>query len=217
MYALVVRRRFVLLTVAAVFIALLLLFAWMYCEAFKKALAELNWSAPASESVTEVAAPAAPQVPLGFTTNAAAAQVNIKPGDDKEAGSDIPAAAVGSQAKVDSKQFFAQYRLERDRARSQQVDLLREMVNTPATDTESRAEAQKRLLELTQQMEREMELENLMVAKGYPEAAAFIQPEAVTVVLFSSPLKAEQKKEIASLASRLAGCTEEQVSIICRK
>lgn len=195
-------------------VLLLILFATIYGDAFRKALAELSRSGPGREMVTEVSAPVSSQEPEARE----AQSVRAKDTDDDKAstGAMIPATAVGSQAKLDSKQFFAQFRMERDRVRSQQVDLLREMVNTTTTAAESRAEAQKRLLELTQQMESEMKLENLMVAQGYTEAAAFIQSEGVTVVLFSSPLSLQQKKAISGLASRLIGCTDEQVSIICR-
>ena len=212
--ALIMKRRTVVCAIMAVMLLLVAVFAWIYLGALRQAVAEFKLEAKGPGETTAVANvnPGAGAAATA-TRSAGAAAAGVENSLDQRS----LAAAVSAQAKQDSKQFFAQFRLERDRVRSQQVDLLREMVNNPATTAESRDEAQKRLLELTRQMEREMELENLMVAKGYPEAAAFIQPDGVTVVLYGAPLSPEQRQAVGGLASRLLGLSEDQVSIICRK
>lgn len=211
---LIMKRRTVVCVIGAVMLFLMAAFAWIYLGALRRAVAEFKQEAklPVEAAATVNANPGATAA-----AETRSAGVSSVAGGENSLNQRSLAAAVSAQAKQDSKQFFAQFRMERDRVRSQQVDLLREMVNNPVTAAESRTEAQKRLLELTSQMEREMELENLMVAKGYPEAAAFIQPEGVTVVLYSTPLSQEQRKSIGELASRLLGLNEDQVSIICRK
>ncbi|NPV90393.1 MAG: SpoIIIAH-like family protein [Firmicutes bacterium] len=216
MHTLVLNRRTIINAVLITSVALLLLFAWIYGGAVHRALVEMENASPPPESQAAVSAPPTNQTE-GGTEKKTASTAPGRTAADSASKTGIPTTAVSSQAKQDSQQFFAQFRLERDRVRSQQIDLLREMVNSPSTSAETRGEAQKRMLELTRQMEQEMELENLMVAKGYPEAAAFIQTESVTVVLFSSPLGTEQKKSVSGLASSLLGFNEEQVSIICRK
>lgn len=113
--------------------------------------------------------------------------------------------------------FFVEYRLERDRRRSQQIDMLKQIIDNPNAPTDSKQEAQKRLVELTKQMDLELQLEKLIVAKGYKEAAVFIQPQAVNVVVMAEKLTEEDANKIGDLVSRSTGRPREQISIIPQK
>jgi len=128
----------------------------------------------------------------------------------------IPAAAVGVRAKGSASEFFAEFRMERDRVRGQQVELYREIVNNSGSTDSIRIEAQQRLFTLTQDMEKEMKSENLLVARGYSEAVVFLQPQGVTAVVFCPKFSEEQQRSVVSLVSRILGCQEEKVSVIAR-
>ncbi|MCG0277612.1 MAG: SpoIIIAH-like family protein [Thermanaeromonas sp.] len=113
--------------------------------------------------------------------------------------------------------FFVEYRLERDRRRSQQIDMLKQIIDNPNAPGDSKQEAQKRLVDLTKQMDLELQLEKLIVAKGYKEAAVFIQPQAVNVVVMAEKLTEEDANKIGDLVSRSTGRPREQISIIPQK
>ncbi|CEP66057.1 Stage III sporulation protein AH-like [Moorella glycerini] len=113
--------------------------------------------------------------------------------------------------------FFIEYRLERDRQRSQQIALLKQIIDNPNSGGEGKQEAQKRLVELTQQMDLEMQLEKLIVAKGYKDAAVFIQPNAVNVIVMADKFGDEDANKIGDLVSRSTGRPREQVSMIHKK
>ncbi|MBE3581350.1 MAG: SpoIIIAH-like family protein [Thermoanaerobacteraceae bacterium] len=113
--------------------------------------------------------------------------------------------------------FFVEYRLERDRRRSQQIELLKQIVDNPNATGEGKQEAQKRLVDLTQQMDLELQLEKLIVAKGYQEAAVFIQPNAVNVIVMADQFTAEDAYKIGDLVSRSTGRPREQITIIPRQ
>ncbi|HBT47173.1 MAG TPA: hypothetical protein DEA73_04710 [Peptococcaceae bacterium] len=113
--------------------------------------------------------------------------------------------------------FFVEYRLERDRRRSQQIELLKQIVDNPNATGEGKQEAQKRLVDLTQQMDLELQLEKLIVAKGYREAAVFIQPNAVNVIVMADQFTEEDAYKIGDLVSRSTGRPREQVTIIPRR
>ncbi|MGI9951533.1 SpoIIIAH-like family protein [Moorellaceae bacterium AZ2] len=110
--------------------------------------------------------------------------------------------------------FFVEYRLERDRRRSQQIELLKQIIDNPNATGEGKQEAQKRLVDLTQQMDLELQLEKLIVAKGYKEAAVFIQPNAVNVIVMADQFAEEDANKIGDLVSRSTGRPREQISII---
>lgn len=97
-----------------------------------------------------------------------------------------------TQARNEAEEdFFIEYRLERDRARSEQINILREIVNNPNSDEASKKEAQRKILEITDKMEKEMEIESLIRARGYREALAYIHEEAVDVIIHTNGLERE--------------------------
>lgn len=115
------------------------------------------------------------------------------------------------------KDFFVEYRLERDRVRSQQVELLKDIVQNPSSVAETRQEAQAVLLEITRRMEKELQLEHLITAKGYQDAVLFIQPNAVTVIVKNDQLNQEDVTRIADIVSRSTGHDIKDIVVIPKK
>lgn len=218
MRTLVLKRRQVIFVAVLLVCLLVLWFAWQYCTAVRETIKEIKGLRASSSQVmagkvNEISAMAA----VSGAPNLSGNTDNPNTGNTNTgSNAAISLGSMGSKARSDRGEFFAYFRMERDRVRSQQLELLREMAADPSTAAETRSEAQNRILELTQQMEKELELENLMVARGFSEAAAFIRSDAATVVLFSPPLGQEQRLQITSLVARMTGCPEEKVNVICR-
>jgi len=123
--------------------------------------------------------------------------------------------AQGSNLKQKrGSEFFVEYRLERDRVRSQEIQMLREVINNPNSSPEVKNEAQQRLIRLTEYMEQEVQLEALLQAKGYAEAAVLIQPSTVNVIVRAAQLKPEDLTRIGELVARTTGRRREEVVII---
>lgn len=127
---------------------------------------------------------------------------------------DAALAGIIAQNDKNGSEFFSEYRLQRDRIRSQQIDLLREIVNNPNSVAETRKEAQEKLIVITQNLEREMELENLIVAKGFPDAIVLIQPEAVTIIVQGQTLTQEQLAKITDVTVRTLKIEPENIVIV---
>lgn len=136
--------------------------------------------------------PTVTPLPADILSSPAGQSLNVKTGDD----------------------FFVEYRLERDRVRSRQISLLREIVDNPNSLAENRSEAQRQLLDITRRLEQELELENLILAKGYKEGVVFLQPMAGTIVLRKLELKQSDIVKIADLVSRITGLDLERITII---
>lgn len=114
-------------------------------------------------------------------------------------------------------EFFVQYRLERDRSRSQQIDLFREIVNNQNSPEETRKEAQRRLLFITQAMDIEMKLENLIKAENFKDAVVFVQEKNVTVIVETPVLTPLDKDRLIGVAVRATGFSRDNVAIIAKK
>ncbi|PKM45022.1 MAG: hypothetical protein CVV03_06885 [Firmicutes bacterium HGW-Firmicutes-8] len=124
--------------------------------------------------------------------------------------------AGGSTEKREARQneFFVEYRLERDRTRSQQIDLLREIVNNGNSAQETRGEANRRLLAISQAIEIEMKLENLIKAENFKDAVVFVQDKSVTIIVQTPVLTAVDKNKLTEIAVRATGLNGESVTVI---
>lgn len=117
----------------------------------------------------------------------------------------------------DSKEFFIEYRLERERTRGQQVEWLREITNDPNADAETRKKAQEQLYNLSQNVGREMETENLIRAKGFDDAVVLLQHEnTATVVVPVKEITTDDAAKIAELVARNTGVPPSNIIIISK-
>ncbi len=110
--------------------------------------------------------------------------------------------------------FFVEYRLDRDRTRSQQVDWLREIVNNQNSLEESKKEAQQRLLSITKTIETEMKLESLLKAENFKDAVAVTDENSVTIIVQVPILTTIDKNKIVEIASRITGFDEKHIKVI---
>ncbi len=123
----------------------------------------------------------------------------------------------GDNSKNKGKDFFVEYRIERDQARSEQINLLREMINNPNSDKKLKTKAQERLLTLTNNIEKEMEIESLIRARGYNDGIAFIHDNSIELIISTEAL---QKEDVAKLGDIIKNSTEinlEDITIIEKK
>lgn len=137
------------------------------------------------------------------------------PGDDTVATDPTLRGGKGTKSAKQN-EFFVQYRLERDRTRSQQIDLFREIVNNQNSPEETRKEAQRRLLAITQVIDTEMKLENLIRAENFKDAVVFMQDKSVTVIVETPVLTPPDKDRLTSITVRATGFSQENVVIIAK-
>lgn len=115
------------------------------------------------------------------------------------------------------KDFFIEYRLERDKARSEQINIFRELINNPNSDKATKKEAQEKMLALTDKMEKEMEIESLIRARGYKDALAYIHDEAVDVIIQTNGLEKDDVAKVGDIIIKVTGFSTEDVTIIEKK
>ncbi|MTV49338.1 hypothetical protein GJ688_10145 [Heliobacillus mobilis] len=122
----------------------------------------------------------------------------------------------GGQAKWGNN-FFADYRMERERTRGQQIELLREIVNNAQSSGETRKEAQKKLIDMTTLMNKEMEAEKLIVAKGYKDAVVIVQPDSVSVVVAAKELTTEDRTGLTEAVAKTIGIKSNNIVVMTKE
>ena len=108
--------------------------------------------------------------------------------------------------------FFTEYRLERDKIRSERSDLLREIIQN-ASSQDAKQQAQENIIKMTLEKQREMEMENLIKAKGFADALVFIRENSVSAVVKTSELTREEVIQVAEVISRISGVKPGDITI----
>lgn len=117
----------------------------------------------------------------------------------------------------DAEEYFVNFRIEREKIRSQQMEMLQDMVVNPHSDQESRKKAQDKLFDLTENWDQELKLENLIRAKNFADAVVFIQPDSVVVVIKSNALDVDGTTVIADLVANVTGHSYDQIVVAAKK
>ncbi|MDL2280862.1 SpoIIIAH-like family protein [Selenomonadales bacterium OttesenSCG-928-I06] len=117
-----------------------------------------------------------------------------------------------SMAGLSSVDFFTEYRLERDRIRSERTDILRDVLKNAKTD-ETRAQAQDAILQMTLEKKIESETESLIKSKGFNDALVFFKENSANAIIKASSLSKEEVIQVAEVISSISGINPENITI----
>ncbi|MCL2376039.1 MAG: SpoIIIAH-like family protein [Defluviitaleaceae bacterium] len=109
--------------------------------------------------------------------------------------------------------FFIQAKLNREQARSSQMESLTEMINNTNIAQEQRAVTAEQLLEIQTRIERETAAEALIEAKGFTEVYVRIGDNSVDVVVDTPQLTDQEIAQIEDVIRRKTGFTLDQIFI----
>lgn len=111
-----------------------------------------------------------------------------------------------------SPDFFIEYRLERDKIRSERSDLLRENIKNAKTD-DSRNQAQTTILKMIAEKQKETEMESLIKSRGFADALVFVRENSVSAIIKTTSLSREEVVQVADVISKVSGMKSEDISI----
>jgi len=112
------------------------------------------------------------------------------------------------------REFFNEYRIERERTQSEQIEILNDIIHNPNSSTQIRTDAQQKLMGLTENLSRETKIESALIAKGFAEAIAVMQAPSVMVIVPSEGFRQDEIARIADIVSKIAECQWEDVIIV---
>ena len=136
-----------------------------------------------------------------------------KPGTAQEEKGATPSdpSQVSTESTSD---FFAEHRLEREKQRSMQVELLREIINNANTSADIRQRAQQDWLSLIALMEQELTVEKLVMSKGFDDAILVYNNGIANVVVKSPSLTPSDALQVSELVSSSLGVEMNRVRVI---
>ncbi len=123
-------------------------------------------------------------------------------------------AAEEAQSAAQTGDFFKDFRVQRETARADEIALLDSIVQRENAPEDSVKKADERRIELTRFTEQERAIEKLLVAKGFEDAAAFVQEGTATIVVKKEKLIDEEIARILEMAMRQTGQEASNIKII---
>lgn len=128
-----------------------------------------------------------------------------------------PGPGTGGQEPIAGQaDFFIDFRLDRERARSEQLDTLRELINNKQVPEESRKVAADQWLAVTKQIGKELELEGLVKAKGFADCIVFLQDSQCTAVVKADKLSRADVAQVGDIIIRGTGLAPKDINILSR-
>lgn len=110
-----------------------------------------------------------------------------------------PAVQASSSAAAT---FFSEYRMEREKNRSKEVEMWQEVVNSQNTEKNFKNQAQQEIVKIVALTEKEMIIEQLVMSLGFSDALAFLTDDSATVLVEAKDLTPAQVAKIQDIVIR---------------
>lgn len=110
--------------------------------------------------------------------------------------------------------FFSAYRSEREATRESEFLYLDAIISSETSSEAAKTAAEEQKLGLVERMEKEMQLESLVKAKGFEDAIVTMSDSGVNVVVGTAELTAEQAAQIYDIVRSETDFTAGDVKII---
>lgn len=137
-------------------------------------------------------------------------------GGTESVGNSGSATEAGTAVFVNSSNdssYFLQAKLSREQARSNQRELLTDIINNANVEKEKKSESAEALLTIQGRIEKETAAEALIESKGFSEVYVRIDDDTVDVVVNKSVLSDAEIAQIEDIVKRKTGYSVEQIHI----
>lgn len=114
----------------------------------------------------------------------------------------------------DPNDYFVQARLNRETARTQALDIIKDMMNDVKATDEVKTQAMEKAAAVAQAIEQEGKIESLIKAKGFADCVVYIEDENCHVVVRSGELATDQRMQILEIITDQSKVVAQNVKIV---
>ena len=122
---------------------------------------------------------------------------------------------VGGEAEGEN-DYFAATVLTRNQSRDEAIDVLKLVTENASASEEAKAEAAAKISKIAVDIQNEANIESLVKAKGFEECVAVIAEDAVSVIVKTETLQANEAAQILAIVYETTGVSPENISIITK-
>ena len=120
---------------------------------------------------------------------------------------------LNSKENIDSDTYIVDMKMTREKQRNQLTEQLNEIINNPSTADEAKVEASNMKVSIVKNSDTELQIENLLLAKGYDEAIVFIDGDKANVVVNMEVIKQNDATKIFDIVSNQSGISRENIKL----
>lgn len=113
-----------------------------------------------------------------------------------------------------SASFFSEYRLEREKNRSKEVEMWENIINSEKAEENFKNMAQQELVKIVSLTEKESIIENLIVARGFNDALVFLTDDSATVIVEAKELTSANIAQIQDIVERKTKLDPKNIKIM---
>ena len=132
--------------------------------------------------------------------------------EDKHLGDALNVNASAGKDKKD--EYFKQARENRESAREEATETVKELLSDVKATEEQKAAATKQVIALASAMEQESAIENLIKAKGFTECVVYINGDQCSVVVDAESLTVQDTAKITQTVTAQSGISAQNINII---
>ncbi|MBU5335156.1 SpoIIIAH-like family protein [Intestinibacter bartlettii] len=120
---------------------------------------------------------------------------------------------LNSKENINSDTYIVDMKMTREKQRNQLTEQLNEIINNPSTADQAKVEASNMKVEIVKNCDTELQIENLLLAKGYDEAIVFIDGDKVNVVVNMEEITQNDATKIFDIVSNQSGISRENIKL----
>ena len=110
--------------------------------------------------------------------------------------------------------FFSEYRIERGKNRSKEVEMWQDIINSDKAEDNYKNMAQQELVKIVALTDKEMIIENLIVARGFNDALVFLTDDTATVIVEAKELTPSNIAQIQDIVVRKTKLEPKDIKIM---
>lgn len=127
-------------------------------------------------------------------------------------GSSIAAKSGASVTQIEN--YYVNYRLKRDQMMTKEIATLQALIKNPGISKSAKDQAAETMVQDTQQLKQETQIEGLLSGRGFPFSAATVTNNQVVVMVGAAKLSQQQVARIADTATTVTGLPPQDVVIL---
>jgi stage III sporulation protein AH len=134
-------------------------------------------------------------------------------GYDQPSGN-VQTTPDGIQSADGNGSYFSATQVSRQRARDEAIEVLQSVIDNAETSEETRAEALAGINKIAEEIQKEADIESLIVAKGFEQCVAVLNGDTISIVVSADTLQPAQLAQINEIVYSQTGILPAGVTII---
>lgn len=110
--------------------------------------------------------------------------------------------------------FFSEYRIERDKNRSKEVEMWQDIINSDKAEENFKSMAQQEIVKIVSLTDKEMIIENLIISRGFNDALVFLTDDSATVIVEAKELTSSNIAQIQDIVVRKTKLDPKNIKIM---